>query len=94
MRPGRPQGLLLLPPLRQLLLRSVPLLLLPGLRLPRLWPPCLVLPRLMRLRPFSLRLSFFGRCRGDAITPAPGGIEIRAAIAPLRNHTLRFYEGL
>ena len=88
-----------LPPLRPLLLRSVLLLLLPGLRLPGLrlpglWPPWLVLPRLSRLRPFPLRLSFFGRCRGDAITPAPGEIEIRAAIAPLRNHTLRFYEGL
>ena len=50
-------------------------------------PPWLVLSRLRRL---SLSLSFVSRYLGEAITPAPGRIEIRAAVPPLLSHTQCF----
>ena len=50
-------------------------------------PPWLVLSRLRRL---SLRLSFVSRYLGEAITPAPGRIEIRAAVPPFLSHTQCF----
>ena len=50
-------------------------------------PPWLVLSRLRRL---LLRLSFVSRYLGEAITPAPGRIEIRAAVPPFLSHTQCF----
>ena len=61
------------------------LLLLLGLLLLRLWPPCRTLQ--------GLSLSD-GRRRSDAISPAPGGFGIWAALPPLGGHTLRFWGGL
>ena len=76
--------LLLLLPLLLLLLLPLRFLLL-RLLLLGLLPPRLLL----------LKLSLAdGRRRGDAISPAPGGIEIWAALPPLRDHTLRFFGGL
>ena len=98
---------LLLLPLRlrpSLLLRPprlwLPRLLLPRLLLPRLLLLPLLLLRLLLLRLPPLRLLLLrlslaaGRRRGDVISPTPGGIEIRAALPPLGDHTLRFLGGL
>ena len=75
-------------------------MLLPRLLLLRLLLRLLLLRLLLRrwlLPPRLLLLGLLlaaGRRRGDTISPAPGGIEIWAALPPLRNHTLRFFGGL